>query len=332
MRKKKNSLILGMILLVLVLGIGYAYLNTTLNISGTTDVDANTWNVYWDNVQVTNESVAAETPEIDTNLTTVSFSVHLSKPGDFYEFTVDAKNDGTIDAMIDSITKTINNSTTIPNYLNYIVTYSDGFEIKNNQLLAANKKETYKVRIEYRTDINPIDLPSSAQSLNINFGVTYIQSDSSVAIVNIYDISEASGRIGGNVQPYDPTYDNYQDAVTAFNHPMFLRYVVSNNIINEIYVGFVLNDNVYYLRGGINETDLDEKPVYESNKAVLLNAFGSSNCTLYTSPYETTYYECRDSNLGVRANARINGEVRAAHNYYKCYVRDGVRAYCECIY
>ena len=120
-RKSKFNLILIIFILVLVLGLGYAYLTTTLSINGTTDVDSNTWNIYWDNVQVKEGSVTATTPTIDTNKTTVTFNVHLSKPGDFYEFTVDAKNDGTIDAMIETISSTINNSTTIPNYLIYKV-------------------------------------------------------------------------------------------------------------------------------------------------------------------------------------------------------------------
>ncbi len=86
--KKRKSLIVGIILIVLFFGIGYAYLTTTLNINGTTDVDANTWNVYWNNVLVTSGSVTGSqvttAPTIDTNKTTVSFQVRLSKPGDFY--------------------------------------------------------------------------------------------------------------------------------------------------------------------------------------------------------------------------------------------------------
>ena len=88
------------------LGIGYSFLTTTLSINGTADVDANTWNIYWDNVQVKTGSVSGTqvttAPTIDTNKTTVSFQVNLKQPGEYYEFTVDAKNDGSIDAMVDT--------------------------------------------------------------------------------------------------------------------------------------------------------------------------------------------------------------------------------------
>ena len=178
--KRKKSLIIGVLLLILGLGLGYAFLTTTLNIQGTTDVDSNTWDVYWDNVQVTSGSVTASTPIIDTNKTTVTFSAHLSKPGDFYEFTVDAKNDGTIDAMIDTITSTVNGSpsSSLPEYLNYTVTYSDDVPLMNKQLIESGGKETYKVRVEYRTDIEANALPSTPQTITFSTTVSYAQADS----------------------------------------------------------------------------------------------------------------------------------------------------------
>ena len=184
-KRRKLNIILILFVVILLFGLGYAYLTTTLSINGTTDVDSNTWNIYWDNVEVTTGSVAADTPVIDTNKTTVTFNVHLSKPGDFYEFTVDVKNAGTIDAMIDTVTSTLNGSniTTLPNYLNYIVTYSDDIEIKSKQELLSGTKETYKIRVEYKKDINPSDLPTTDQNLSLSFKVTYIQKDETSILI-----------------------------------------------------------------------------------------------------------------------------------------------------
>ncbi|MBP5678689.1 MAG: hypothetical protein J6X28_02545, partial [Bacilli bacterium] len=60
--KKKG--IISFILLVLLIGItiGFSYLSTQLNITGTSAINNATWNVYWDNVQVTEGSVSATTP------------------------------------------------------------------------------------------------------------------------------------------------------------------------------------------------------------------------------------------------------------------------------
>ncbi len=320
MKKKKRSLILGILLMVLTLGMGYAFLTTTLAINGTTDVDSNTWNVYWDNVQVTEGSVTASTPTI-SNQTTVTFSVHLSKPGDFYEFTVDVKNSGTIDAMIESINKT----TTIPNYLNYTVTYADDVPIIENQLLGANSTESYKVRVEYRTDINPSDLPNNSQNITLSFGVEYVQGDDNAipVVPVIYNVSNTSFTIGNNVPTGITTYDNYQEAITAFGHQFFLKHTVSNDVITKSYVGFVLNNNVYYLQGGIREENLETKLVYESNKVVLLNAFGSSKCTDNTS-----YYYCYDSTYDTYAYAYNYGNVFASSGIYGCSVGGVGNSYC----
>ena len=105
MRIDKDNIKIILILLVVCLGIGYSYLNTELNINGTANINSANWNVYWNNVQVTEGSVSAPTPTIDSTKTTVSYSIILNTPGDYYEFTVDAVNGGTIDAMIDTITR-----------------------------------------------------------------------------------------------------------------------------------------------------------------------------------------------------------------------------------
>ena len=168
-----------LIIILLTLSLGYALLTTNLNIVGTTVVKDNKWDIYFNNVQVSSGSVTASTPVIDTAKTTVSYSVTLNLPGDYFEFTVDAKNAGTIDGMISAVSSKLNGTeiTTLPNYLEYSVTYSDGIAIQNNHLLEAGKTETYKVRVGYKKDITKDDLPSTEQTLNLTFSVTYVQAD-----------------------------------------------------------------------------------------------------------------------------------------------------------
>ena len=82
MRKKKKSLIFIITILIMCFGIGYAYLTTTLSINGVTDVDANNWNVYFDNVQITDGSVTGDqvttAPSIDSIGTTVSYHIRVA--------------------------------------------------------------------------------------------------------------------------------------------------------------------------------------------------------------------------------------------------------------
>ena len=184
-RRKQQSIISIVLDSIILLIIGYAILQSNLNINGTASINNPTWNIHWANVQVTNGSVSASVPTIDSAQTTVTYSVVLNLPGDYYEFTVDAVNSGTIDGMIDSITSKLNGATitNLPDYLRYTVTYSSGVPLAVNQLLAAGTTEKYRVRIEYRTDIELNQIPATNQNLTLQFTVKYKQSDSNAQSV-----------------------------------------------------------------------------------------------------------------------------------------------------
>ena len=185
-KNQRNNYVLILIILIAVMSLGYAFLNTDLTINGTSKIPATSWNVFFDNVQITTGSVELSSgdvaPTIDsTTLTDISYIITLKEPGSFYEFTVDVKNTGTLDAMIGTITNKMNgveisSTNPLPAYLNYSVTYSDGVPIEQNHLLEAGDTETYKVRVSFRTDIDPSDLPASGATISFSYGVHYIQS------------------------------------------------------------------------------------------------------------------------------------------------------------
>lgn len=344
MRDKRKPYMMVLILIVLFLGLGYAYLNTTLSINGISNVVSNTWNIYWDNVQIKSGSVTGEqvitVPTIDTNKTSVVFLVNLKKPGEYYEFTVDAKNDGSIDAMIDVITKT-----SVPNYLRYTVTYSDGIELSQNQLLNANSLETYKVRVEYRTDINPSDLPSDEEFISLSFAVTYVQASSNAVErppVYKYTVSSIETHIGQVIPNGVIQYNTPLDAMLAFNNRNFyLKHGLKNGIVTESYVEFVVTDEMASLRPGMTAGTYslrgngasynsstnsynDDSVYYETNKATLLRAFGSTYCE-----DNSTYFDCSSGNF--YANVRSNGAVSAIADNWCCHVIDSGTSVCEII-
>ena len=98
-------------------------------------------------------------------------------PGDFYEFTIDVVNDGSIDAMIDGVSKTPTLTTEQAKYLNYIVEYQNGESINTKQLVSKESFVRLKVRVEFRKDITASDLPTTSETLNLAFTVNYVQSD-----------------------------------------------------------------------------------------------------------------------------------------------------------
>ena len=188
--RRKNSYKSLLVLLLLGISIGFALLNSNLQIVGHSGINKNTWDIHWDDesIQVTSGSVTTIAPVVtDNEKKNISFTTTLSLPGDFYEFTVDAVNTGTIDGMIsiDALTPVITDnegeSLTLPDYIHYSVTYVDGIDITKKQLLAKRvdentpTREKIKVRIEY--DREAKQLPGSDIVAKIGTEVPYEPAD-----------------------------------------------------------------------------------------------------------------------------------------------------------
>ena len=184
-KSKKNKFVL-ILILVLGISIGYAALASNLKINGTSKVSSATWNIHWENVQINENSVSTSEENkariTDEARTEVEYSVELSEPGDFYEFTVDAKNDGTLDAQIYSVESKYNDAlisdeNKLPEYISYTITYEDGTPIEAGNTLDHGQKQTYKVKILYREDIDASKLPQSNVTLDLKFKVEYRQKE-----------------------------------------------------------------------------------------------------------------------------------------------------------
>lgn len=184
MKKSNKKFMLIAVALLFVISIGYAALSTTLSINGTANIASNSWDVHFANLQTTTGSVTPTTaPTVSgTNTTTLTWVVSLAKPGDFYEFTVDAVNGGTINAKIgeNGITKT-NLTTEQDTYLNYTVTYSNGSAIAVGDTLPkagqTGSTKTMKVRVEYDSNVTAeqINALTSPLAVTLNYSLNYVQ-------------------------------------------------------------------------------------------------------------------------------------------------------------
>lgn len=188
---KKNKILLAILLLAIT--IGYALLSTNINIVGSSKFMDAKWDIHLDNLRIVDGSVEALNGAlIDNQKTSVNYNVVLTKPGDFYEFLVDVVNTGTIDGMIDIVSSKmiLDNGevvdilpTNLPRYLNYKVTYQNQKEIQPKQELKVGEKQTYRVRLEYKKDIDISDLPTTEKNIQFIFSINYIQKDStSIAV------------------------------------------------------------------------------------------------------------------------------------------------------
>lgn len=174
--KKISYVVIILLLLVVGIGIGYAALSTSLNINGTSNIEKVTWDVHFENVQVTAGSATATVPaSVAVNTTTINYEVSLALPGQFYEFTVDVKNGGTLPAKLSTAPILGGVSAAQEVYTNYTVTYSDGAAINTNDVLAAGASKKMKVRVEYDKNVDMSQLPTTAQTLTLTYSMNYIQ-------------------------------------------------------------------------------------------------------------------------------------------------------------
>lgn len=195
-----NSKILSIVLCVILvcvftLTIAYAALSAVLTISGSAEVVASNWDIHLENARVISGSVSNNAPSINGN--TLSFSAHLDVPGDYYEFVVDVVNEGSIDAMIDSIVVTPTLTDSQKKYLKYEVKYQNGEDVSTKQTLYSESIMPLSVRVEYKRDLEKGDLPTEDTVLNSSLTLVYTQSDGTGSSVanNGYALPGANGDI-----------------------------------------------------------------------------------------------------------------------------------------
>lgn len=191
MRKRdKINKIFALVLILLGITIGYAALSTTLKINGTTNISKNTWDVYWDNlgnISKSSSTTVVKGAEIDEHDgEKIDFEIKLNEPGDYYEFQVDAVNNGTLDAMTSLVSTIINSdeNASLPPYIIYTIKYADGVEIDQYHLLKKKANdvattERFKIRIEFSSDITEQQLESIDDeiSYDMNIQLPYVQAD-----------------------------------------------------------------------------------------------------------------------------------------------------------
>ena len=176
-KSKKGLVVVVLLLLLLGVTVGYSILSTTLNINGTSKISHATWDVHFANVNVTSGSVTpVSAPTITADGFTINYEANLVVPGDFYEFTVDVENDGSVDAKLsDEYPKLSGVSAAQDVYLNYTFLHSDGSAVAANEEILAHGKKTYKVRIEFDRNIENTQLPTAEQNLALKVQMVWEQ-------------------------------------------------------------------------------------------------------------------------------------------------------------
>ena len=161
--KKKMILIIALCFSLILMGTGYSFLSSKLNISGTNNM-AGVWDIQIKSITptATNGLGASNYVNINTDRLSASLSASLYEHGDYVEYTVIVRNNGNIPAKLSTFT--------IEDYnANQYVQVTNTF-VEGNKLLA-NNENTYTIRFEF---VNPNDEEigtelSNYYSFNLNF-------------------------------------------------------------------------------------------------------------------------------------------------------------------
>ena len=113
-RTQRNYIIAGLCAILVIMGVGYAAFQSQLKISGTSSVSSN-FSVKITDITVSSQNGgAADKPGITTHTdTTATFGVTLQSPGDSITYDIRIENQGSIDAVLKTITKTDTNNSAI---------------------------------------------------------------------------------------------------------------------------------------------------------------------------------------------------------------------------
>ena len=165
-RKKRNIIIGALCSLLVFMGIGYAILSQTLNISGIANMRGN-WNVKITNMELLSENKTGRAVEVSHSFTdtTATFTADLYMPGDSIEYRVTVENQGNIDALLKSITPTTTNR-------------SEGIKFSHseidNTVLTAGKTITFTMKVEFLE--NATSIPN-VENVSYNLELVYVQYD-----------------------------------------------------------------------------------------------------------------------------------------------------------
>ena len=180
-RKVKKLALVAVIVAVLGMTIAFAALSQTLTIKGTGKVDTATWNIHFKNLQFLNKTTNASvngTPELSEDEVTISnINVTLKQPGDYVTYTVDIKNDGNINAEIQSI-----DMPTLTSVQSELFTFTAVYtgttdKVSVGDTLYEGQTRNVTLTFKYKDITDSSLLPEKAEEISLTYSIHYVQSD-----------------------------------------------------------------------------------------------------------------------------------------------------------
>lgn len=322
-RNKFNNKKLIILFVILFISIGFALLSTNLNIRGLLGFKDSKWDVHFDNIELINNDVESSIPVINETNTSIDFGGTFKEPGDVFEFSVDVVNSGTIDAMLNTVTKT-GIDTANENYLNYTVTYDDNLEIKKYDLLKKDCRVRLKIKVEYKYDIENIpNLEQQSFSLSLEYvsstndavdrGNTFKKSDAN----NVFTIANAKENSLDNLKIYGNSTQTTYEGRNLYNYTDI--YNSSAKLDDDGWITLSSNNlegtTPVYVFHSTNNLNLNPENKY----VVILEVKSvSGNCNIHPTSYYNNYGQLEDHHYSFEnlANNKTYYYVASVNNGY----------------
>ena len=166
-RKKRNIIIGSLCCLLVFMGIGYAILSQTLNISGIANMRGN-WNVKITNMELLSENKTGRAEEVSHSFTdtTATFTADLYMPGDSITYNITVKNNGNIDAALKELVPSVENGVQQVKFSNNAV---------QGKVLRQSESYTFQVSVVFDEDATEIPPDSKTNPPKYTISLTFVQ-------------------------------------------------------------------------------------------------------------------------------------------------------------
>ena len=197
-RKKRNIIIGSLCSLLVFMGIGYAVLSQTLNISGTANMKG-TWDIKITDISEASRTGKADpgTPTISTNGVSASFEANLWMPGDSITYNITVKNNGNIDAALKELVPSVENGVQQVKFSNNAV---------QGKVLRQKESYTFQVSVVFDEDATEIPKDSKTNPPKYTISLTFVQYTGNSLYTPTNETTDNSCFImdtGGTITGYD---------------------------------------------------------------------------------------------------------------------------------
>lgn len=215
----KNMILIVALVLCLFIGIGFAYIQSSLSIHGHSTISRGTWDIHYENLAVKEGSVATENPvTISEDKKSISLSFNFTELNQYYVFEVDIVNAGEIDAMLDYSRMLDEAFIRFNEIIDYKIEFLNNIDLKPNAVLPAKARERVRITLEMKVK------PGTSMYVGDNyFSLESLYVQATDAVKDHYRfISGPELRDGysyGSSVTYDEVNDKYilKNTITSFS-------------------------------------------------------------------------------------------------------------------